>query len=228
MTFIKKIFENKLDEQTHRIFSRFGKGDYDNRALVEVNIGSKINVKTSFEFSNDLFEMILNLIDKGKLKGKIISNEDFEKEVDSGISNYSKRGKLYTTELDCEVDSKKMRDIYERFKLKSILLNVNSDKLKLICKNSLPKPGGVVKNDFCKLTCEKEFKDLIIKEFAFDVGVFKKLVIIHEFIIEDLVVPKEYEKDPSKARYSAKRKGKIIRKINLDGKEIIKEKEIEV
>lgn len=227
MNFIKKIFEDKADDLTHRIFSRFGKGDYDNRGLIEIKTGSKINIKTSFEFSNYLFNLVSNLIDKGEVKGKIISDEDFEKELDFE-NNYSKRGKMYTAELDLELDSNKMKEIYEKFKLKNILLSVNSDKVKLICKTSLPKPGGVLKNNFCKLSCDKGFKEIILKEFAFDVKDFKKLNITHEFIIDDLIIPEEYENDFKKARHYAKRKGKIIRNINLDGKEICKEKKIEV
>ncbi len=36
----------------------------------------------------------------------------------------------------------------------------------------------------------------------------------------------EGEKDPLKLRLKTRRRGKIIRKLNIDGKEIIKEKEL--
>ena len=75
---------------------------------------------------------------------------------------------------------------------------------------------------------DKKFKDIILKEFAFDVNDFKKLIIKHDFIIEELIISDEYKDDFTKARYHAKRRGNLVRHINLDGKESIKEKKISI
>jgi hypothetical protein len=93
----------------------------------------------------------------------------------------------------------------------------------LKCKDSLPKPGGALKDNFCSAS----FDNLdIVKEFAFDVDDFKTLSIKHIFKIEDIIVSKEFESDFEKARLNAKRKGKIIRILNVDGKEIKKEHDL--
>jgi hypothetical protein len=54
--------------------------------------------------------------------------------------------------------------------------------------------------------------------FFWDVPDCKKAKIEHELNINEIVIP-ENEKDPAKMREMALRKGKIIRKINFDGKE---------
>ena len=68
----------------------------------------------------------------------------------------------------------------------------------------------------------------ILKEFAFDFNLdFKKFRASHDFVIEQLVVPEEYKNDFENARVYARRKGKIIRKITADGREIVKERDFE-
>jgi len=52
---------------------------------------------------------------------------------------------------------------------------------------------------------------------------FSKAKIKHTLIIEELVIPKEYMNNPALARVNAKRKGKIKRIIDLDGKTFEKE-----
>ena len=67
------------------------------------------------------------------------------------------------------------------------------------------------------------------KEFAFDVSIdFKKLFIKHTFFVKDIIVPKEYENDFLKARLYSKRKGKIIRIIDIDGRTEEREFDFEV
>ena len=55
----------------------------------------------------------------------------------------------------------------------------------------------------------------------------RKISIKHKFVIESIVMPKN-EKDYTKIREMAKRKGKIIREADVDGKEIVKEKDFEI
>ncbi len=99
-------------------------------------------------------------------------------------------------------------------------MNVKSDEFKLSVKNKIPKPGGKVKENFCSATLPLE--DL--EEFAFDFDKnFTHAKIVNKFVITDLVVPKQYENDSVMARFMAKRKGKLVRVITVDEKEIKKE-----
>ena len=57
-----------------------------------------------------------------------------------------------------------------------------------------------------------------VYKFLFDYDKdFSKAKVKHTFIIEELVVPKEYANDPALARVKAKRKGKIKRFVEVDG-----------
>jgi hypothetical protein len=85
----------------------------------------------------------------------------------------------------------------------------------------LPKPGGKIKEDFCKAVMPAG----LLNEFVWETKDFKKAIIKHVFIINELLVPKEYENDYSQARVMAKRKGKLKRTIEFDGKKIEKEAE---
>ena len=48
MNFIKKLFEHKMDDSVHRQFKRFSKGTFENRALIDITLGSQTKIKTSF------------------------------------------------------------------------------------------------------------------------------------------------------------------------------------
>ena len=87
MNFIKKIFENKVDDLVHKNFKRFSKGIYENRALVEIDNGKKaIKVKTSFEFAEDFARFLGNTIkNKVKISGGIITIKDIRSELNFEI-----------------------------------------------------------------------------------------------------------------------------------------------
>lgn len=218
MIFIKKIFLDKCDEEVHRQLARFGKGDYENKALMKIKKGKNLSIKSSFEFCNDFVRLIATNA-KGKItvSGVIVMFENFNfKDFE-----ISKRGKVYKCEVDFKCSGKELLDICERFKNGWLLLKLKADGFSLSCASSLPKPGGGLKDNFCSFSLGNEFKD----EFAWDVKEFNDLIIKHRYEIKNLVVPKEYEKDFAKARYYAKRGGKLVRELEIDGKKETKEKE---
>ncbi len=230
MNFIKKAIEGKADEFTHRQFIRYGKGRFE-RLLFEIRVyAGYFNLKTSFDFVNALFHIISdNIKENADVNGKIIANRDFKDELGSlGLecADYSKRGKLYTAELDCKAGPGQMKGIFENFKYNFILLSVSSREFTMRTKSCVPKLGGKVKDNFCSASLPLA----LLGEFAFDFPspIFKKAKIMHEIIIDDIIIPKEAEDNTEKIRIDAKRKGKLIRIINLDGKEIKKEYKIEV
>ncbi|MBU0930132.1 MAG: hypothetical protein KJ623_03595 [Nanoarchaeota archaeon] len=221
MNFIEKIFENKVDELVHKQFTRFGKGEYE-RALLTIKKCSRLNIKSSFEFSNDFVELISKEADSEiEISGVILASHEFSVDLKN---EYSKRGKIYKAELEKQTITKeKLNEIYEKFKLDHLLLNLNTDNCSLKCKNSLPKPGGKIKDNFCSASFDNVN---LAKEFVFETDNFKQAIIKHIFKIEDLIVSKDDEDDFEKSRINAKRKGKIIRIININGKEEKKEKDL--
>ena len=63
-------------------------------------------------------------------------------------------------------------------------------------------------------------------DYFWDLSDGKKINVSHTFSIRDIVMPKG-ETDYAKIREMAKRKGKIIRISNVDGKEMTKEIDFE-
>ncbi len=219
MNYVKKIFENKTDEAVHQRLVRYGRGEYEGSSM-EITKGKNLKIKASFDFSNDLFGMIAENIKKeAEVKGSITAGRDFEKELSFEVINYKKKKGAFTAEIDTTLKPEQMREIYEKFKNNFILLNVKSEEFSLAVGKSLPKPGGKVKENFCKATMPLE----LLGEFVWEEKNFRKAVIKHVFIINDLIVPKECENDYAKARMMAKRKGNVKRIVEVDGKVVEKE-----
>ncbi len=221
MNFIKKIFMNKVDEIVHRQFTKFSIGEFE-RAFINIKKSkNEIKVRTSYEFSNELFGLISeNINENAEVNGSIMANRDFKNELDFEVSNYKKKMGQYVTEINTTLNKEQLKNIYEKFKSNYILLNVKSNNFKLSVGKTLPKPGKELKDNFCNCTLPVRLLD----EFAFDVKEeFKDLKIKHIYKIRELIIPEEYKNDFAKIRLEAKRKGSIIRLLNIDGKEVRKE-----
>ncbi len=215
MNIIQLMTKGKSDEALHKIFTRYGVGEYE-RFLIGIKQGKNLRIKTSFDCSNMLFKMVAdNVNEEVNLSGKIIAPRDFESELNITPSKFTKRGKLYTAEFKTSATPEQLKGLYEQFKSDFILLGIKSKDYTLKCGKSLPKPGGKIKDNFCTATLPKELVD----EFAFDfTHDFKQSEIIHKLIIKEIVIPDEYKNDFAQARLYGKRHGQCIRIIDVDGK----------
>ncbi|MEK6849955.1 MAG: hypothetical protein AABX85_00075 [Nanoarchaeota archaeon] len=102
---------------------------------------------------------------------------------------------------------------------------MNHSEILLKIKKSLPKPGKAeekIDNKFCALDLDLKYLPQVKETFFWDVPDCKKAKIEHDVIIKEIEFPKN-EKDPVKIRELAKRVGKIVRRINFDGKNAEKE-----
>jgi hypothetical protein len=224
MNYIKKIFENKTDETVHQRLVRYGKGEYES-SIMEVKNSKNIKIKGTFDWCNDLFATIAeNIKEEAEVQGSVIAARDFENELSFGLASYKKKKGANVGEIEAKLKPEQIREIYEKFKNNFILLNIKSDKFELSVGKKLPKPGGKIKEGFCRATTPKE----LLNEFLWETKDFKNARIIHTFIIKDLIVPKEYEHDYVMARVMAKRKGILKRLIEFDGKKIGKEAEFNI
>ena len=112
----------------------------------------------------------------------------------------------------------------------SFLLNGEGEGITLKIKSKLPKPGkseDKVDDKFCQLELDGKYYHAAKEDFFWDLPECKKAGIEHRYIITEIVLPKTNEKDYAKIREMARRKGKIIRIINADGKEIKSENHCE-
>jgi len=230
MNFIKKVFEDKVDEEAHLQFQKFSKGEFRDRALIDAkNSNGKYTIKTSAEFANELVKMMAEKLgdEKTKVTGAIVSTNDLTGELEFKDKKQFQGVKRYL--IDKEMSGTEILNLLEKFPKTFFALsfNIGDDKLKI--KPKAPKSGKPgkgdeeAKADFCVLkTTDKQTAD----NFIFENPNFKTAKINHTYFIDSMVMP-EGEKDFAKIREMAKRKGKIIRKAIIDDKEVINEKEFE-
>lgn len=233
MNFIKKVFEEKIDNSVHLQFQKFGKGEFKDRALIKVKKSKeKYTISTSAEFANEFVKSIAEKLNNDKartqVKGIIVSTNDLQ-----GLDYQNKKQfmgiKQYV--IDKEMSGEEILNLLDKFQKAFFALSFNAGESLLKIKAKAPKSskpsnkgGEKPKIDFCKLSTNDE---KIAKDFVFEKPDFKSAEITHKFLINEIIVPDELknEKDFSKVREMAKKKGKIIRKAVIDGKEIMSERE---
>ena len=206
--FIKEIF-NGNSERSHSQFVRFGKGKFKNRAVLNLQKTSKIKLRGSFEWANDFAEIASELADI-KFSGIILSKEQLD------LDNEKKKSGIFQYEVS-NLESNKIKEIKD--KIYTMLLDGDGEGITLKIKKKLPKPGkaeGKIDDKFCQLETDLKYWDKI-KE-AFMLPECKKCRISHTFEITDIIIPKDGG-DFEKIRILAKRKGKIIRNLEVDKKE---------
>lgn len=226
--FIRKIFQDKVDEGIHRHFVRFGKGTYGMKAVMNVRKQKeKVKISTTFEYAIDFIEFILSFVDSVKVSGFVWSRQEIQ-----GLEGKKKKG-LFNYEIDKEIKKEELNKILSDCYF--ALLDCSVPGMELKVKKKLPKPGkGSKKNigdKFCVLSIENKLWAEFHKEFLFDLPEnFKKARIEHTYVIKEIVISPELKKqgDFEKIRQGAKRKGQIIRKIIVDEKESENKKDFAV
>lgn len=222
INFMKNIHDNSVDDKTHQKFIRYGIGQFEKEEM-KITVGSSIKVYAGFEYLDTMFWMLSEVVkDDVELNGTIVSKKDILSEIkDFGIEPKNVTGKKYTIKETFSAD--RFREFVKTFSGYVLLVKVKSKPYALTMKASVPKPGKLVEK-FLSATFSKDDYDLIRKELLFDHEAdFKQASIRHLYEITNIDIPEEYEDDPAKARLHAVRKGKVIRKMVIDGEERINE-----
>jgi len=226
--FIKKIWEGK-GEEAHYQFVRFSKGRFEGRAVLNLWRTGKIKLRGSFEWANDFVVMASELIDKARISGIVLSKENLSDMMSQnniqGNSESKKKGLFYKNNIEGqELTNEQIKKLVENSY--TCLLDIEGTDIVLKTKKKLPKPGkseGKVDDKFCHLELDLKYWPVIKEAFKFPEC--KKCKVSHIFEIEQIILPETDEKDFAKIRELAKRRGKIIRKINVDSRE--SEEEVE-
>lgn len=217
-SFIKKIISKNIDAESKRYFLRFGKGNYRGRFLLSFDKGAdKVKVRGSYEMANNFVKFVNEIKENGKFSGKI-----FMKDKVPGKIGRKKAGVFAYEVSDCNISEYPNAYYY--------LLDTENPGITLKIKKSLPKPGQdeqKIDDKFCSMDLDLKYLQQVKEAFFWDVPECKKALVEHEIIVNAVEMPKG-EKDPVKIRENSIRKGKIIRKINIDGKDIVKEHELVV
>lgn len=231
MNFIKKVFDKQIDEKVHKQFIRFGKGEYPKRFPLSLWKSKTIKVKSSFEFANDLVILCANIGD-AKISGIVLSKKDISgvmSENNIKGNSETKKGGLYFENNIPEQELKK-EQLVELEKVSYFaLLDIEGNGFKLKTKKKLPKPGKdaeKIDDKFCQFEADEKYYSKIKEDLFWDIPESKKVAISHDIKVEQIIMP-ENEKDYAKIRELAKRKGKLVRKAVIDGKESSKEVDFE-
>ncbi len=227
---IGQIFAGKVDELRHIEFVKFGKGTFTNKYLVTgKKQASKWSIKTGSEFANFFVRNCLEKISGSvKVKGAIIATFKIGEDAGFPIERIKQFMGIKQAIINTEVDPKKIIELMDKYPKAFFALSFSTDDCDLKIKAKAPKSAKpsakgekAPKPGFCSLkTTDKN----IIDSLFFDVTDFKEIEINHTININQIILPKG-ESDPVKIRELAKRKGKLIRKITVDGKEKVSEKE---
>ena len=222
--FIKRIYQKKEDEDIHVQFRRFSKGVFEHRALLDISNGSKIKIKTSFEFAEELaLKLAESIQGKTLVTGGIITTEDIRDSLGFDVKSMKQFQGVKTFEIESTLSKEEIFSLKEKFPHALLFLSFESPLGSLKCKVKSPKSGKPGKEDekpkadFCTLyTSDKRF----LEDYTFGAPPsFKKCFIEHTFAIEKIEVPQVYENDFKIAREKGIRVGKILRFMHIDGKE---------
>ena len=235
MGYIKKIFEDNIDEEVHDEFIKYGKGEFNGRYEVRAKTqkgGEQFKIWAGHEFSNHLVKKCLEKADqKVKIKGIIISTFDLEDEIDFEVKDTKKYMGMIKYVIDAEADKQNLLDLMENHPRIFYGISFESGGNKLKVKKKSPrsaKPGSKKKDkkdkkvNFCSIkTKDRE----MAKDLLFDIDLnFDEANISHDIIIDKIHYPKNMDDlKPKEIRENAKREGKIVRHIDIDGKESKKE-----
>ena len=231
INFLKKVWDNNIDELVHLQFQKFSKGEFRYKALISASSSKDAyKILTTYEFANEFVRALAEKLGdkKTKVTGAIISTKDLSNDVKFKDKKQFMGVKQYI--IDAEMSGKEILDFCNKLPNSFMALSFKTEDSELKTKAKAPKSAkpsskGEAKpnSNFCKLITEdRELVKNIL--FDLDIGNLKKAEIEHTFLINEIIYPKN-ETEPSRIREMAKRKGIIIRKIIVDGKESVREKD---
>lgn len=217
-SFLKKVLEKTDVENGKRYFLRFGKGNYDRRFLISYNKGKRVKIKGSFEWANDFVKFAREIDGNLKFSGKVMNLDKI-----SGKDG-RKKGASYVYDVS-ESDLNEFSNPY------FYLVDAKSEDIILKIKKAIPKPGkeaDKIDDKFCSIDLDEKYWSKVKEAFFWDVPIdkAKKVNINHVLEITAVEIPKGIKAE--EIREKSIRKGRILRKIDSDGKEEIREYKIEI
>ena len=164
----------------------------------------------------------------GMMFNEIVFQKEAKKIMDEfGIRYQETKKGYFIANFKSVIEPGLLKPVYQAIPDGYVFLSLKGDKpWSINAGKKPPKPGGKIKETFFKASLGLESLDMLREELLFDVeGDFTEVRIENTYIIDEIVVPSDI-KNASEARIHAKRKGKIRRKVTVDGVENTTEKEM--
>lgn len=226
-SFIGKIFHGTIDELVHLQFQKFSRGSFTDRAMVKAKSAKIFSVSTTAEYANDLVRIVAHKLGakSTEVSGVVVSTLNLKDKIPStglkqfmGIKQYVISGSMTGSEIIALVDSAPEAFFALSFSVGDTLLKIKP-KAPKSAKPSTSEKGPKV--DFCSL---KTSDESLARAILFDAPQnWKSIELNHTFDIREIEIPAN-AKTPEEMRKLAKRKGVIVRKSVVDGKEYVSEK----
>lgn len=227
---IKKIFSGKSDDEVHNDFTKFGKGLFKDRYLVDAKKQKdKWSVKTSADFANFFVRKCLEKASGDvDIKGVIVANSRIEDDAGFPVEKVKQFMGIKQAVVNTKTSPQKIISLMDKYPKAFFALSFSTKDCELKIKAKAPKSAKPAasgekapKPEFCSLkTSDKG----VIEDLFFDYPNFNEVSVKHMIEIREIILPKG-ESDPVKIRELAKRKGKLIRELNVDGTAKKSEKE---
>lgn len=239
-SFIKKIFDGKIDNPVHVQFQKFSRGEFKDKAVILYSHSKdKYTLSTTYEYANDLVRMMAEILGENKARatGSIVSTRNLKEMPEFSKllaqANVKQFAGVKQFQLDLDISGRELISLLDKFPSAFFALSMKHGDTEIKIKPKAPisgkpstKPDAAPKADFCKFYTNDRS---LVKSFVFDAEIsegVKKAEIKHVFLVKDIIIPKG-ESDPAKMRELAVRKGTIIRKMKIDGQDFSKEFEFE-
>lgn len=219
-SFLKSIKINKPTEEAHRLFLRFGSGEFQREKLT-VKKGPTTDVVSGYDYLGLMQDIFLELYSNESVdySGVIIAVdtkktpsliEELELKV---VKKVGKKTTIAGSMKGSELKAAK----HALFELRAgFLVSLTHGKSTLKSKTAFPKPGKTVEG-FVKMKIDgKAFgticEALLLPEFK------KRAVIETKYNIEKVVFNEALlKKDPVQARMESRRDATIVRSMTIDG-----------
>ena len=154
MYVVKKIFDENFDEEVHRDFLKFGRGEYSNKYLLEgKKQKNKFSIKTGPEFVNFLVKRFLEKVSEDiEIKGIIVSTIDLREEISFDIIKAGNFQGIRKLNIDTVISPLKILELMEKHPGAFFALSFKGDNFVLKIKAKAPKSGKhVKKSEFFKI-----------------------------------------------------------------------------
>jgi len=220
MHFVRQLFEGKVEEWVHLMFTRYGRGEFDGPAC-EVDVGKDVRFKGTVEYCSVFGYMVASCGGDFKVDGAVFGKKDFRDGLKAAGLEFDDKSKpkqgFFVAQVNGEFPGGVLAKVYSGIPHATVLLNLVGAKGKLKCKKKPPKPRGEKDNEFCSGSMALTALPKLKEEVFFDAPDFRKAKVENKFVIEELLFSPGM--DAARARLEAKRKGKVVRKVTVDGVE---------
>lgn len=241
MHFLSKLLQERSDEAVHRIFLRYGRGNYDGPATnISFTSKGKIKVKSTYLYQDLIAATLVKVVpvDTMSVSGLILGYEQLDEALaDLGISaapfKKKRRTRLYQTKISGDYSKEQIRTLYEDIGEKAfIFCNLSpgegwahKSKTKLPSAQKEPDVDERLRFSSTKVPPGTMFIDELLQELAPDFmkvipESFKTLRLENIYAITEMVFPADKEQlSSAELRRNTKRKGTLHRKLTVDGLE---------